>query len=373
MKLSATAKVGIMTVIALFVLGLIIVWKTEIFLLNQGREMIASFENVEGLSIGSEVRFRGLKVGKVIKLDPGPYDIKVFSVVDQHLKIPADSTLRVSYDGIVGMKFLEVRPGTSEVMYRAPNELMGSRTSSLVDFIDLGSKNLVQSRAILETVRKMIENPMTQRSFANTMYTIEKVANEAELLISELRAATHGLAEITADPTFQKNIKGTMAETSKTLTAANNFFDGFGKLKIRASGGVDLGTISNAVRGDVDIIQNENNYYRFGIGEGPTRQLSVHDFLLTTKTSSDFGYRLGIINNQLGGGMILNTSPNSAFIGDIYDINNPKPKSPKFRLGYEYQVRDYMDVLLQADDVINDGGRNFMLGIRVKPLNDKLY
>lgn len=366
MSLSATAKVGLITIVGLTILGAMIAWKTEIFMLGNGAEMIASFENVEGLTVGSEVRFRGLKIGKVVNLDPGPYDIKVFAIIDNKLHVPADSTLRVSYDGIVGMKFLEIRPGTAETMYHAPQELKGARTSSLVDFIDLGSKNLVQTKEILESVRAMIQSPTTQKAYYDILTTAEK-------LIQELRAATQGLAKITSDPAFQENVKSTIAGTAKTLTSANNFFEGMGKLQLRASGGVDMGTRSNAVLGNLDIIQNENIYYRFGIGEGPTRQLSVHDILYSGKVNPDMALRLGMINNQLGGGVVTYPSANASFIGDIYDINNPKPKSPKVRLGYEYQFKEYLDVLLQADDILNSGERNLMLGVRVKPLNEKLY
>src|SRR3989338_9199959 len=101
--MSTAVKVGVITLVGLVLIGLVIIWKTEIFLVGRGNEVIASFENVEGLTIGSEVRFRGSKVGKVMKIDPGPYDIKVFSLIDRNIKMPSDSTLRVAYDGIVGL------------------------------------------------------------------------------------------------------------------------------------------------------------------------------------------------------------------------------------------------------------------------------
>ena len=140
------------------------------------------------------------------------------------------------------------------------------------------------------------------------------------------------------------------------------------RLDVRASGGIDIGSRANAVRGDVDIVQSERNFFRFGIGEGQaTRQLGVFDFLFVNKTNPDFGYRLGVINNQLGGGLIFNPSEKSAILTDIYDINNPRPNFPKVRVGYEFEMRDYMDMMLQADDLLNSSNSNYMLGIRVKP------
>lgn len=373
MGFSTAAKVGVITLLGIFVVGIMILWKTEIFMVRKGYDLVATFENVEGLTEGSEVRFRGSKVGKVLHIDPGPYDIKVYSVIDSRIKIPADSTLRVSYDGIVGLKFLEVRPGTAEALYSSPSELKGARTSAIVDFIDIGSKNLIETKTILETVRKLMENPALQKAFTDTVFTAQKTAFEAENLTRELSLATKGIASITADPKFQENIKGTISETAKTLSSANKFFDSSSKLNLRASGGVDLGSRTNAVRGDIDIIQNEKAYYRFGIGEGPTRQMSVLDFILTSKMRDDFGYRLGVINSQLGGGVIINPSNKTSFLADIYDINNPRPNWPKIRLSYEYQIQDYMDMLIQGDDLLNGSNSNVTFGIRVKPINERLF
>jgi hypothetical protein len=371
--MSTAVKVGVVTLIGLVLIAVVIVWKTEIFLVGKGYELTAKFENVEGLTIGSEVRFRGAKVGKVLKIDPGPYDIKVFSVVDPSIKIPSDSTLRVAYDGIVGLKFLEIRPGTSEILYGQGMMLQGARTAAIVDFIDIGSQNLVETKAILENVRKIIENPKLQAAFMNMIYTADKAAGDIEQLTQELRETNQGIKDVVTDPQFQKNVKGTIAATDQTLSSANRFFDNIGKVNMRASGGVDLGSRSNAVRGDVDIIQSERTYYRIGFGEGPMRQPGLLDFLLTNRMDDRFGFRLGVINNQLGGGMIYRPSQSANLVADIYDINNPRPNNPRLRLGYQQEMRDYMDVLLQADDLLNAGNSNFMLGLRIKAPGEKLY
>lgn len=377
MAISTPAKVGAITLTAFILLGMMIIWKTEIFLISKGYQLTASFDNIEGLTIGSEVRFRGLKVGKITKIDPGPYDIKIFAVIEPNIKIPIDSSLRVAFDGIVGMKYLEVKPGISETMYTPVTVLKGMRTSSLVDFIDIGAQNLMETKAILSQVRMYVEDPRLQESISKTMMAIENTAIGAEKLTEELRQATEGVKKITTDPKFQENVKGTIRETEKTLSSANRFFENISQVDLRTSGGVDIGTRANAVRGDIDIIQSEKNYFRLGLGEGPSRQLSLLDFIFTNKLSPDVSYRIGVINNQLGGGVALLVSDRAIIRGDIYDINNETPTAgrlwPKVRLGYQYEVRDYMDLLLQADNILNGDSSNMMVGIRVKPPGEKLY
>jgi ABC-type transporter Mla subunit MlaD len=373
MGLSTAAKVGILTLIALIALGSIIVWNTEIFMVRKGYPLIASFPNIEGLTIGSEVRFRGFKVGKVLRIDPGPYDIKVYAVVREDVEIPDDSHLRVAYDGIVGLKFLEIRPGTSKTLYAPPKELPGIKTAAIVDFIDIGSKNLVESKKILENVRMLIENRELQQALFHTVLTADKVASDLEKLTDELRKTNAGIQAIVADPKFQENVKGTIRETKKTLSSANEFFESAGKVNLRASGGVDLGSTANAVIGNIDVIRDENNYFRFGIGEGETRQVSLLDMLVTSKVDDRFGYRIGLINRQLGGGIAFYPSIRAVLRGDIYDVNNPRPNWPRLRLAYGYELRDYMDLMLRADDILNEGQRNYTFGIRIKPPGERVY
>jgi hypothetical protein len=373
MMVPTPAKVGVFTLIALVALGAIIVWKTDIFMVQQGYEMIGSFDNVEGLTVGSEVRYRGFKAGKVMRVDPGRDDIRVYTVISRDVKLPADSFLRVSYDGIVGLKFLEIRPGTSEAYYTPPSVLLGIKTSGIVDFVDVGSQSLVQAKEILETIRGMVQDPKLQAAFYSTIFTADKVAIDLEKLTVEIRQTNKSIKDIVADPKFQSSVKGTIHETEKTLTSANKFFDSVSKINLRASAGVDIGSRSNSVRGDLDVVQSDKNYLRFGLGEGPVRQPSLLDILFNSQLNDRFSFRLGIISNQIGGGIAFYPTDTQVIRGDLYDINNPRPNQPKVRLGYEYEMASYMDLTFKADDLLNRDSRNVMLGIRVKPQGEKVY
>ena len=373
MQLSTSAKVGLLTIIALSALAVVSVWKTDLFMVREGYRLTGSFNNIEGLTQGSEIRYRGFKVGKVLKIDPGPYDIKVDAVISRDIKFPVDSLLRVSYDGIVGQKYLEIRPGTSEVAYKPGQVLEGVKTSAIVDFVDVGTQNLQESKRILEDIRMLLEDPALRQAIYGTVYAAQSVAEEADQLTKELRQTNQGIRDIVGDPKFQKNVKGTIAETDKTLSNANEFFESVGKINLRASAGLDIGTQANAVQGDVDIVRDERNYFRVGMGEGPTRTVGLLDLLFTSSVTDDFGYRIGVINNQIGGGVALFPGQHSVIRGDIYDINNPRPAWPKIRLGYERELRTYMDMALKADDILNEGNRNFTIGIKVKPPGSKVF
>jgi len=378
MKISTAAKVGLITIVSLVALSALIIWKTDLLNISSGYELKGSFNSIEGLTIGSEIRYRGFRVGKVMKIDPGPYEIAIDGVIYGGIKFPDDSQLRISYDGIVGLKYLEIIPGTSTRIYEPPGILYGIKTSGIVDFIDIGSQNLVETKKILENIRAMLDDPALKRAFTGTVFTANQVAQDMQKLTAELRETNKGIREIVADPAFQKAVKGTIRETEKTLTSANRFFDSVGSMNVRVSGGVDLGTVTNAVGGNVDIVQSDKGYFRLGIGEGPAnRQIGLKDVLFNSKIAEDFGFRLGVINNQLGGGIALYPSRKTTFRGDVYDINNADATNarlwPKLRLGYEYEMREYMDMAIRGDDLLNPGNRNVTVGITVKPPGERIY
>src|SRR3989339_184290 len=227
MKSSSARRVGFFTLITLILLALIISWKSNIFLISQGYELTGSFKNIEGLTVGSEVRYRGFNIGKVMRIDPNPRDIRVYSTIKKGLIIPEDSKLRVGFDGLVGQKYLEVTPGTSEIAYQSGQVIFGVSTAGIVDFVDIGAQNLVETKKILLTFRSIIEDNKLQEAFKNAVFTADKVTVDIEKLAQELRATNSGIMKITTDPEFQSSVKGMTKETNKTLTSANKFFDSF--------------------------------------------------------------------------------------------------------------------------------------------------
>jgi len=364
MKLSQPAKVGLFSLAALIALVSIITWKSNLFLYNNGVDMMGAFKNIEGLTVGSEVRYRGFNVGKVVKIDPGPKDIKVYAIVTKGLQMPADSELRVGFDGLVGLKYLEIKPGISEVLYTEGQPLNGVSTAGIVDFVDIGAQNLVETKKILMTLRSIIEDPALQKAFKDAVFTADNATQDIQSLVEELRQTNSGIMKITTDKDFQTSVKGTVKETNKTLKSANDFFESFGKLNIRPSADIQYGSVQNSVRGNVDIVQSPANYLRIGLGEGPTRNLSLLDVLLSHRLEPNVGMRLGMINTYLGGGVDL-FADKFMFSGDIYDFNNPKPKSPKFRATAYYKFYEFGNLFVQADDFLNVE-RNYSIGIRIK-------
>jgi phospholipid/cholesterol/gamma-HCH transport system substrate-binding protein len=80
-----------------------------------GYEIAAEFGSTGGLSIGDDVRISGIKVGQITAqhLDPITYVAKISMAIDPAIKIPADSSARITAASLLGGNVLELLPGAA--------------------------------------------------------------------------------------------------------------------------------------------------------------------------------------------------------------------------------------------------------------------
>ena len=78
-----------------------------------GYEVVARFGEVGSLAPGADVRVAGVKVGTVsdIDLDPKSFLARTTLSVDPAVKLPADSSVRITSDGLLGGAHVAISPG----------------------------------------------------------------------------------------------------------------------------------------------------------------------------------------------------------------------------------------------------------------------
>jgi len=75
--------------------------------------LVASFRSVDGISVGTDVRLAGVKVGAVtaLNLNPATFFADATIAVQQGITLPTDSAILISSEGLLGGNFVEVVPG----------------------------------------------------------------------------------------------------------------------------------------------------------------------------------------------------------------------------------------------------------------------
>ena len=104
----------LMGALVLAVAGLFVVFAYDTTTVRSagGYEVSATFERIDGLTRGADVRLAGIKIGSVVdqRLDP-EYRAVVRISVDSAVKLPADTVAQIVSEGLLGGNFVALVPG----------------------------------------------------------------------------------------------------------------------------------------------------------------------------------------------------------------------------------------------------------------------
>ena len=97
----------------------------------------AMFPSANGVSVGTDVRIAGLKVGTVTaeRLDPESFQAEVTLALKGEVAIPNDSSAAVASDGLLGGSHIAITPGGSETPLKAGDMIIDTQGS--VDMMGL--------------------------------------------------------------------------------------------------------------------------------------------------------------------------------------------------------------------------------------------
>jgi len=78
--------------------------------------VFASFQDIDGISKGTDVKLSGIKIGYVenLSIDKDSYYAITKLYINSHVDIPKDSRAAVSTSGLLGGKYIRIVPGISE-------------------------------------------------------------------------------------------------------------------------------------------------------------------------------------------------------------------------------------------------------------------
>ncbi|MEC3860402.1 outer membrane lipid asymmetry maintenance protein MlaD [Mesobacterium sp. TK19101] len=104
---------------------------------SSGYELTASFRSLEGVSVGTDVRLAGVKVGTVTEmaLNPQTFRADATVTIQDGIEIPDDSAIVVASEGLLGGNFVEISPGGSPFFFSPGDEILD--TQGAVSLISL--------------------------------------------------------------------------------------------------------------------------------------------------------------------------------------------------------------------------------------------
>ena len=105
-----------------------------------GYDVNANFDNISGISDGSDIRLNGIKVGTVsdVNLNSETYQATLTLSIDDKIKLPTDTVAEIATEGLLGGHYLSLVPGAEEEFLEDGSDIV--YTQSPVDIIQLLSK-----------------------------------------------------------------------------------------------------------------------------------------------------------------------------------------------------------------------------------------
>jgi phospholipid/cholesterol/gamma-HCH transport system substrate-binding protein len=102
-----------------------------------GVSLIARFPNIGGVTLGTDVKVAGVKIGRVaaLELDPTSYQAVLKLSVDRGLKLPIDSSAAITSEGLLGGNYIALTPGAEPAMLKDGGEI--AETSGAPDLLGL--------------------------------------------------------------------------------------------------------------------------------------------------------------------------------------------------------------------------------------------
>jgi len=103
-------------------------------------DLTASFRSAEGVSVGTDVRMSGVKVGTVsdVSLNRDTLRAEAVMAISTTVDIPDDSIAAISSEGLLGGNFVEILPGGSPVALEPGSAF--AETQGALDLITLLSR-----------------------------------------------------------------------------------------------------------------------------------------------------------------------------------------------------------------------------------------
>lgn len=200
MKFQKELKIGVFVVTVLVASFFVINYLRGRDIFGNEYEVVAHFDNLEGLAASAPVFIKGYKAGKVseVEYQPEQGNFKVVCSVVNEFAIPEDSKLTIYATDIMGSKGVKIDLGVSETMAKDGQELAPAFEAGLIDALAsqltpmlAKVNNTLDSLSVTVSNVNSLLGDANQTRIANTLSHLEKtMAN-----VSSVAAAIEGRSD----------------------------------------------------------------------------------------------------------------------------------------------------------------------------------
>ena len=129
--LDAFLGIFVLLVTGLFLFYIYVTIDTKLFK-NDGFQLRARFDNIDGIVAGSKVKMSGVNIGSVksISLEQETFYALITMNFDKEFDFPDDTEASVQLEGLLGGSYISILPGGSDVTLLNDQEILYTQGST---------------------------------------------------------------------------------------------------------------------------------------------------------------------------------------------------------------------------------------------------
>lgn len=135
--------------------------------------LVIGFDSLADIRVNSRLKYAGVPVGHVESLGIDGRRAKAVVKLHKDVRIPRDSTLEVTRDGLMGECFISVTPGSYAAGCFAPGEYVdGGRANKTRAAIASLKEKTGQMREVTSSIKKAFDNPEARKAAFGTAINV---------------------------------------------------------------------------------------------------------------------------------------------------------------------------------------------------------
>ena len=231
MKYSKELKIGVFVVVVMVASFFLINYLRGQDIMNREMEVIARYENVEGLVASAPVYIKGYKAGKVMEVTycPETEDFEVVCSIRKEFRVPQDSRMTIYGVDIMGSKGVRIDLGASETMAEDGDMLTPSVEPGLMDGLaaEIGPllgkvATTLDSLGVTVSGVNRVLNEKNTASISNTIAHLEKIMSDVRHIAASVEGRSAELeAFISNLSVLSESFNGIAAKVDTTVAGVN--------------------------------------------------------------------------------------------------------------------------------------------------------
>jgi len=225
---SSEYKAGMFIFLSLIALAMFI------FMLGNVKERFKPKKNIRvvfnftvGLEVGAPVRYAGVQVGRVQKIDllhshdkKGVDRVIVLAQINPAIKVRRDSIASIKTSGLMGGPYLEIRPGSpSSPVLGKGEQLLGQEPFQFTEMGDMAEEVVLQIRKFTQLAGTLIaDSQETLKAFKTSLKNVDEILVDNR---EGIRENLKNLARVSRD--LYNVLEGNSARIEQTIAHVHSF------------------------------------------------------------------------------------------------------------------------------------------------------